>query len=388
MEWKKRPYLIWPLILLAIAFCLDKVVLIPSVREIVLPWDKFEPMIYESRFDLLKKLKSDLPELEEQGRRPGLILGSSRSAEFAPEVIGRYLPGTEAYNFSTPLGSPLFHYYMLDQALQEGIRPAYVLLELDPLLLSDKSMAYTLSYSLDSDFVLSHLDLDRERPFYVYDVKDAGLSFDEAEVFFLKRAFALYRFPVDLTEIKENLEEVTYIEGNQVISRPKYDFRNEMRKLTETAIREKNGGIPNPLFFQVDAARMEEDARAIMELHFSNPQPAQTQVQFLKKILERLREEEIPLLIYWPIVSPSLQSMLEDATIQGPDGKEKLLAFHRRGLDQIIEEERRKGARIVVAGPEVWSDLECRAFVDATHLSGACFDELSRLIFSPVEKIL
>ena len=388
MEWKKRPFLVWPLILIAIAFCLDKVILLPSVREIVIPWDKIEPLIYESRVDLLEELKQDLPELKKKGLRPGIILGSSRSAEFSNEVIAKYIPGTESYNFSTPMGSPLFHYYYLDRILESGIRPAYVMLELDPLLLSDKSMHYTLAYSLDAGFVLQHLDLDRDDPFFVYDTKDAGLSFDEAEIFFLKRAFAMYRFPVDISEIRENLDEVTYIEKGQVIVRPKYDFREEMRKLTLTAIKEKNGGIPNPIFFQIDAARMEEDAQSVFDLHFSNPKPALTQVQFFKLALKRLREEKIPVMVYWPIVSPALQKKLDKLEIEGPDGEEGLLGFHRRGMKQVIAKQVEQGGEIYLAGPEMWAPLKCRAFVDSTHISGACFDELSSLIFEPLAKMV
>ncbi|MCB1139456.1 MAG: DUF1574 family protein, partial [Leptospiraceae bacterium] len=166
--------------------------------------------------------------------------------------------------------------------------------------------------------------------------------------------------------------------------RPKYDFRNEMRKLTRQAIEEKNGGIPNPLFFQVDQARMEEDARAVMNLHFSSPQPALTQIQFFKLALSRLQKEGIPVLIYWPIVSPSLQTLLDYEMIEGPDGFEALLDFHRRGIRQSIEAERKKGASIVFAGPDDWGSLQCRAFVDSTHLSGACFDELTKLVFGPI----
>ena len=388
MEWKKRPYLFWPLLLLALAFALDKIILLEPVRERVIPWDKIEPLIYESRIDLLEELKADLPEMQEKGLRPGLILGSSRSAEFSNEVIQKYVPGTENYNFSTPMGSPLFHYYFLDKILDEGIRPAYVLLELDPLLLSDKSMHYTLAYSLDSGFVLNHLDLDRDKPFFAYDTEDAGLSFDEAEVFFLKRAFAMYRFPVEIAEIKENLEEVTYIDKGMVIVRPKNDIRNEMRRLTITAIKEKNGGIPNPIFFQIDAARMEEDAQSVFDLHFSNPQPALTQIQFFKLTLERLRKENIPALVYWPIVSPALQKKLEKQMIKGPDGKEPMLAFHMRGMKQVIQNQKEQGGQIYLAGPEMWEPLKCRAFVDSTHISGACFDELSELIFAPLTEMV
>ena len=386
MDWKKHSYLIWPLVLMLAAFCIDKVILIPSVREIVIPWDKIEPLIYESRRDLLQKLVNDQPALQKKGLRPGIILGSSRSAEFANEVIETYLPGTENYNFSTPMGSPLFHYYYLDLILKAGVHPAYVLLEVDPLLLSDKSLTYTLAYSLDSSFVLDHLDLDRKKPFFAYDTKAAGLSFDEAEVFFLKRAFALYRFPVNLEEIKENLEEVTYIEGSQVITERKMAFRKRMKDLTEKAIEQKNGGIPNPLFFQVDPARMEQDANSVMALHFSNPSPALTQIQFFKRTLERLRKAGIPTVVYWPIVSPVLTKKLNKATLPTPDGDQNLMEYHRRGIQQAIDEQNKKGGRIYLAGPDLWAPLKCRAFVDSTHLSGACFDELISLILGPMQK--
>ena len=199
----------------------------------------------------------------------------------------------------------------------------------------------------------------------------------------------MYRFPVDISEIRENLDEVTYIDKGQVIVRPKYDFREEMRKLTLTAIKEKNGGIPNPIFFQIDAARMEEDAQSVFDLHFSNEKPALTQVQFFKLALKRLREENIPVMVYWPIVSPALQKKLDKLKIKGPDGKkEPLLGFHRRGMDQVIANQVKKGGRIYMAGPDMWAPLECRAFVDSTHISGACFDELSSLIFQPLAEMV
>ncbi|MBE7440671.1 MAG: DUF1574 family protein [Spirochaetales bacterium] len=354
MDFKNKPYLFLPLLSFALIFSLDKLLLCPAVQERTVLWKKIEPPFYASREDLAAQLATET-------ESAGLILGSSRAGEFSSDWIARHSPVKRTYNFSAPLTCPAYHYYWLDRILKGGHRPAFVILEADLLLFSEGAMDYALNYSFDPLFVLRHTDV-LERQGAGFALQGRGFTFDEAETFFLKYFFALYRFPLDAKALRENGQEIFLPDGTYRSGR---ELRGELNRLIERVNREKLGGIPNPLQFNVPEDAMAEDARRLADRHLSRP-PSPTQILFFKRIVEALRQEKIPLVVYWPLVSEPLDRLQRQAR---PDFQNE--------LKQYLTSLQTNDWQPAFLDPNPDPRIRCRSFVDSSHLSGKCFDEIT-----------
>ncbi len=377
MQLFKQRYLAAPLLILGVAFLFDKIFALPSVQRYTVIWKKVEPPFYKSRYDLFRQLQERYPDYRSQRKRLGLILGTSRSAEFSPGTIARALPDSVTYNFSAPFACPSFHYYWLKRILDAGLELSFVMVEADPVVFSPRSINYSLAYSYDTSFVLSHTDLGRTMPRQAWEAEGRGFSFDEAETYLLKNLFALYRYPLNFSTISENRKEITLPDPDKgFVTFRGMDFREKMLETVRQANRENLGGIPNPLHFTVPEERMEQDAReSFQHLQFDEFEPEVTQIIFFKKLVRELARRNIPLVLYWPVSTPPFYRILEEhdvnSTIRGP-------------MTEFLEKTRSKypGARISLMRLQNDPRLTCRAFIDSYHLSGSCYDQLTRLLFS------
>lgn len=351
-----------PLLLFAALFAFDKIFYLKPVRDRVLLYKKVEPDMYDSRRDLLKQLIADYPENRQQGRKLGIILGSSRSAAFDTRSIEKVLPGTVTYNFSVPMGGIAHAYYYAYLLHKNDIRPSFIMLEADIVNFSQPSLSFALSYDFDPLFVLEHTNF-----FDPDDPETGGFRPDEADTFFLKYLFALYRYPLDPKNIIENYKIMPGTNQRQL------EFRKQHQKMLVLANRKNLGGIPNPLEIEATEEDLEKDARMVRDRVLGNS-ISQTQLLLFKRLLALARKEKIPLLVYRPVVSYPFAKILENMDA----------SFQERVIRSSVE----KTEGVFYVDPEAERPLRCRAFVDALHLSGVCYPELTDRLFKPMRSVL
>jgi len=362
MDLLRHRILLLPLFLFAILFALDKIFYIGAVRDRVLLYKKVEPDMYDSRRDLLDQLIAEHPKHINEGRRIGVILGSSRSAEFDTQEIQKILPDTATYNFSVPMGGIAHAYYYADLLKKSGIRPAFMMVEADLVNFSTPSLSFALQYDFDPLFVLEHTDfLNPDDP------ESGGFRPDEADTFFLKYLFALYRYPLDPKNIIENYRTVGDTGLRQI------EFRWQHKKLIELSNREHLGGIPNPLKIEADEEALSRDALMVRDRVLGDGRPSPTQLLLFKKLLAHAKREGIPLLVYKPVVSHAFEKIVQET-----DG-----SFQRASVQALTDTD-----TFLYSDPESERPLQCRAFVDALHLSGVCYTELTGRVFAPLRPIL
>lgn len=362
MDLLRHRILLLPLLLLALLFALDKIFYIGAVRDRVLLYKKVEPDMYDSRRDLLDQLIAEHPKHINEGRRIGVILGSSRSAEFDTLEIEKVLPGTATYNFSVPMGGIAHAYYYADLLKKNGIKPAFMMLEADLVNFGNPSLAFALQYDFDPRFVLEHTDfLNPDDPV------SGGFRPDEADTFFLKYLFALYRYPLDPKNIIENYRTV----GDTGLRH--LEFRWQHKKLIELSNREHLGGIPNPLKIEADEEALSRDAMLVRDRVLGDGRPSATQLLLFKKLLAHAKREGIPLLVYKPVVSHAFEKIVQET-----DG-----SFQNTVVQALASTD-----TFLYSDPESEKPLRCRAFVDALHLSGICYEELTGRVFAPLLPVL
>ena len=360
--------LLVPLALFAVVFALDKVFLLPIVRENFVSWKKIEPPFYEARRDLYDLYKRSYQADKARGKKIGAIFGTSRSAEFNTDGIDQILHDSRTYNFGAPFACPSFFYYWYSQMKADGILPDYVILETDPLLFNERAIDYSLSYSYDSSFVIKHLELGRARGGDPWSARP-GFSFDEGETFFLKRLFALYRYPPDLGVYKDNNQDLPLPlpDGTIRIWKGK-EFRAELLKWMGSINELKLGGIPNMLSIQLPPEKLKGDAANMAAIHLTGYSPSRTQIAFYRLLTKSLAEKKIQTIVYWPVVSDAFQEKIDDARL--PD------FVQRARVEQEIKKVDPAGIIQLIYPAE----LKCRTFVDSVHLSGSCFPELEKIL--------
>ncbi len=371
MEILKNKYLLVPLLIFTIVFAADKIFRLPVVLEYTVFWQKVEPDFYESRNWLFDQLRQEYPDRTASGQKLGVIFGTSRAGEFSTDYFARKIPGSYTYNFSAPLACPAFHYYFLSRMLDAGIRPDFVLIEADPVLFSSGAVDYSLSYSYDPVFVFRNTDYNRTAPANIWDAEGRGFSFDEAETYFLKQTFALYKFPLDINNVSENMRTITLPHPTEGLKTYQVsEFKKSVLNSIRSANKSNLGGIPNLIYFTVPPQMMEQDAENLANRHLAGFTPSQTQIQFFKKLIRALSYNNIRTIVYWPVVSEPLRRRME---------KLRLMETFQKPLEQYLASEAKANPefRAQFSDPYLDPALKCRQFQDATHLSGACFFELT-----------
>lgn len=368
MTWIRNKFLLYPLLAFLGVFALDKLFFLDAVREHTVHWQKVEPVFYASREHLFEQLKSRVPEYRAQGERLGLIFGSSRSAEFSNEDLQSLIPNSQTYNFSAPFSCPVFHYYWLERTLNAGIQPDFIILEIDPILLADNSLEYTLQYALDVEFVAQNTDLFRNRVRDPWNYEGKGFSYDQAETYFANAFFGLRRFPFRVRAIIDNNKDINLLAWNTA-----REYRNYVIKMVEKANESKLGGIPNLLLVQKTPLEMIADAETNAQRYFPDYQPSPTQIVFFKKILRAAAERDIPVVVYWPVSTDIYAEKMREYKLD-----ERVFDPMTDVVANIAAEH--DGAWLRVVDPMSDPRFQCRAFIDSYHLSGACFPKLSELI--------
>ncbi|TGN08395.1 DUF1574 domain-containing protein [Leptospira ilyithenensis] len=372
MSWKKQPFLFYPLLVCLILFGIDKFFFFPVVVENTHSWKKIERSFYELKEDLYQVL------LEENKKDPtkkiGLIFGSSRSGEFDSDQIKKFVPNTNSFNFAAPLGPPSFQYYWLQRMLEEKLPISYVMVEIDPILFTRSSIDYSLNGSYDMGFVMEHLDFYRSKSADPWKTDADGFSVDEVETYFLKKLFALYKYPLDPSAIKANNKEIEvgFIPVAGLGITGKEHKRGYLDKI-KLANRIKFGALPNEIKFANADFFLEKDAENIYNQYLKNYQLASTQIYFFKKIVQIMEGKNIPIVFYYPVVAEPLRRRMEESGIWKD--------FHRETFSIIRTLDSKPNSPYFIIDPVSDNRWTCKDFVDSLHLSGACFSNLLPILF-------
>ncbi len=362
-------YLIF--IFCAFLFFLDKIFALEFVKAYTIPWKKIEIFFYESRDDLLSVYRENLAIHKNEGLSRVVILGTSRSGEFSAHDLQKQLPGFVFYNFSAPLAGPAFHYYWLLKVLETDPNLSLIILEADPILFSKTSLTYTLSYSLDFFFVLENSYFFPKRFIDVWSEENTiGFSWDEVEQWISKRVFYSYRYPPDWNAIIENSRKTVAVLNGKPIFVLGKDYKRLFQEMIYTANQKEYGAIPNQIFHQADEDFLKKDAQNMASIHLGHSfVPSSTQIAFFKKILTLARKKNIDLVVYWPIASDPFYRELDSRG---------LVREYKERIHTELEKqfEQNPSWKAILWDPNHDRKMDCRAFVDSVHLSGACYRKL------------
>lgn len=274
-----------------------------------------------------------------------MVLGTSRMLYFDYPRFDRNFPEWEMFNFSAPVTMPAYYLYVLERALERGVKPDYILLEADPFQFNESSDAFArsnLGYTFDFKFILQHFNL---------------FTRDEVSLWIGRNLFAGFKYPPDPGNIYSRLRN------------PQSAFMAAIPLLDRYQRLNRGAGkniIPLDQWFERDFATLGHSAERSLRWLYSGYKISERQFEFLDETARLAREHGIPVVMIRPQVSrPLARRMAQDETLQ------PALAEYERRIQEIAT---RRGAKYIDLGRN--PDYYCNSYVDASHMATDCYQPM------------
>jgi hypothetical protein len=331
-----------PVILAITIFIVDKLSGLKSIRRFT--ETRIESSFYNEKENLLKQLKR-YNEIKSKENKLLVLFGTSHMGEFSHAYMAKKIPELTTYNFSAPMAPPSYLYYNLITIQRENIPIDYAILEIIPETFRDEANEYALKYSYDWRFMRENW-------------KD--FSRDDIETFSRANLFSVMRYPIRLdtafTRIKSGSASQLEI----------------LQSLVKLANVQNNGGIPNPIIYEVPESFFEKEAKKFYDASYYNYKESPTQLKFLYKFIENCKQNNIKLILYKPTVSKELQTLLDASP------------FYQKWMEDKSKLAKENNLPFLDVSQKSES-IKCKKFVDVHHLSGGCYPEVMDIVIDAIK---
>ncbi|TGM06638.1 DUF1574 domain-containing protein [Leptospira jelokensis] len=338
----KARFLFYPVFLLVFLFCVDSIFRIPYV-QIITKID-LTAVNYKAKADFLDSLiqkKSGIG--EGKTKKIMLILGSSRLLYFDHDELVSFYPEWEIYNLSSAVTTPAYYDYQLTKLLDAGIKPDLVIMETDPNQFNQNSVfkSSNLTYSFDLGYVFSNIQL---------------FGKDYVSFYLGRKLFAVGTYKPYLDQMWKNYKN------------PYLTNAFEMHKATYDYILLHNGNGLSPIdnYMEKNSNSLLQTSHRTLDWLFASYQRSGMQFGFYEKILSRLNQEGIKVVVVWPLSSPDFESLME---------KESLVGFWEKEVNEITSKYNYSILKL-----KNDPSYSCNAFADGGHVAKDCYRGLMRSI--------
>lgn len=356
--------ILYPFGLFLFVFILDKIILIPAIRDLGCP----EPTPMEN---ILKSLSHDGKTGGEKNAVPEVVfLGSSRSDLFKhlhPGVIGPdpwTAPPVKArllrYHYNTHAvvrASELFvQYALLTSILESGRRPGLVVLEISPAMFNGNSpfgmKTYLSKQIYETSLLIEILPVlnGENRNEVLYRLLFTGYG---------------YRFRPEraLSNLLRRNEETDGSDFALLLLRA----RPHIAPLPAGFLDFEIGKIPPEPYLKrfIGYTKSQSEKGILRDYRFD---PAELGV--LKLLLKKANKAGVPLVVWRPVIHPLLKAKVDQTSYP----------FHKSEIVKTIADE-----NIPYFNAEEYP-LHCRRFKDSSHYSGRCAPYLMNLILDTARK--
>ncbi|MEQ9363314.1 MAG: DUF1574 family protein [Leptospirales bacterium] len=404
----RAKYLLLPIAFLFALFLLDKLFLIPEVRD-----NFIQPggaIYYRQRAEQLQTVRAEIPKLREADFKVGAVFGDSRSfsignlsAATAKTLLGYSTEAWRLINFASPQALPAYHAYLAEKLFTRlpEERPGYVLIGLSPDAFNRNAFIFSdpvLKFGVDSAWIDRNRTHIPERNLQDYESTRryalVGLNFSLKEL--LIRTMGEFQSPISLpvgeqlammgmvsgmatgdqgdvpASIRETLANARGYLGAMAEAK-KHDLtlyryaESPQRELLHLA-----GGAQYLWFGAASEEKLREETDLLVSLYFRNFVISEEQFHFFRETLRFARRGGARVIVFWPKVNPYLrQEYAREPRIQ---------AIWRR-VESIAREE--AAIALDLNRPGL---VPCDAFYDASHMSVSCFPAVTGLLLERLSR--
>lgn len=382
----RAKFLLLPLAFLFTLFLLDKVFLIPEIRDnFVQPGGA---IYYRQRQEQLQTVRAQIPELRKAGFKVGAVFGDSRSfsvgnlsAATAKTIHGYATEDWRLYNFASPQALPAYHAYLAEKLFTRlpEERPGYLLIGLSPDAFNRNAFIFSdpvLKFGVDASWIernRTHIprrnleDYESTRRFAL-----VGLNFSLKGLF--KRVMGEFREPITLPMGEQlammgmvaNFDNAGGYLGAMAEAR-KHDLT--MYRFAHSPQRDLLNLAQGSQYLWFGAASkdtLRAETDQLVSLYFRNFVVSEEQFHFFRETLRFARRGGARVLVFWPKVNPFLrEEYAREPRIQAIWRRVESIAAAEGALALDLNQDGLVG---------------CDAFYDASHMSVSCFPAVTGLL--------
>lgn len=394
MYYLRAPYLLTPILALAIFLALDKIFLLPEVRD-----NFIQPggmMYYRQRAEQIGRMRAELPTLA-AGLQTAAVFGDSRSFALgqlmARSTYARARVKSEwrIYNFAGPQAVPTYHAYLAEKLFSGIERPDYLILGLSPDgfnrnagILGDP----VLKFGVDADFIERHRSLIPAKDYATYlDSRRfalMGLNFSVKALYRRIRGELQGAAPpptlAEQLQVQAMMKDWEIAPGEadafaEAMLRPQRDsFADYSLAASPERLRlDAALGAQYQWAGAVDDASLKRETERLVDFYLKGFSPSQEQFFYLQKTLDRAALSGARIVVFWPRVNPHLRAAYER--------EPRIRAVWRRIVEMT---EARGGAAIDLNEP---GRMACDNYYDASHMSYTCFPEVAAVLLAAAEAL-
>lgn len=354
---KTRTYLLYPFLIFAAAFVLDKLPFVLGLQDYFV--NTFSYINYDHKVDLKAELREYLSRPER--KKVAVMFGNSRTMSFNNQYIDDRHPDWLLYNFSVPGGTPDFFLRYMEEFQADGIHPDYVVFAVTPQAMNAAAatqMDEVMLNGLSPSFVARHAD---------------RFSLDDIGNFAAKKMFWTYQYRVSLRGIFRRLRDDRKLAKQ---------FR-QFADWTRANLAKERGSV----FFTVggeppkDYDGIVKQSEDIWRGFYKPFDLSEDQLYFTERSLAIAREMNVPAALLWARVSPTLRER-----IAAPLPADQIIGADRDGLSvrdvwlpEIVKLSEQYDAPLL--DMNYGDGFQCDRYYDASHLAGDCFGAFADYLF-------
>ncbi|MBR33248.1 MAG: hypothetical protein CMN77_18255 [Spirochaetaceae bacterium] len=356
---------------LAFLFLLDKVFLIPEVRDAFMQPGGM--VYYRHRIHQLDKYL-DRKE-DEKNRRTVVVLGDSRSFGIGTsmaELAGK--KDVKIWNFSGPQAVPAYHLFLLERLLQSDRKPDAIILGLSPDALGRNAGIFAspvLNYGVDSEFIETyHTQIpDRDLDTYANSRRFAVVGMQ----FSIRTLIRRIRGSLSSNDRLEKLQPFLHSQNLSDAEKAKYYALAQassenlsiynFHSSPQIDVLDQLGGAQYAWYGVMQPEDLKRETDTMVSLYLEAFTVSEEQMFYLERSMKLIQEAGIPAVVFWPRVNPYLREVYE---------KEPKISMLWTRVTRMAD---RYGlATVDLNRPEA---SNCQHYYDASHLSIDCYPAIT-----------
>lgn len=385
MEYLRSPYLLRPLLAFLVLLAVDKLFLLPEVRDCFLQPGGM--VFYRQRLRQIDRLQKEISVANAPAT--AVVFGDSRSFAISNWMLygdsAQEASSLQIYNFAGPQANPAYHHFLAEKIFQGHLRPGIVWIGLSPDALNRNGFVFgdpVLKFGVDGAFV---------RDF------ESQIPATDLEVYRDSRRFAFAGMNVSLRTVLRRIRGDLFAERSEAASAADLQaatilnqwrippeqraafvdavFRRQTDSLRDYCYQSNREvvrldaahGAQFNWFGGANDAELRAESERLKELYLKRYLISQEQFFFLERMLERLQRARARVVLFWPPVNPHLREAYR---------QEESIAAAWRRIEQLAS--RFNAVAVDLNEP---GQIRCNQYYDASHMSNSCFPEITaRLI--------
>jgi len=383
MDLITKRFLILPAVFIAVLFVLDKIFLLPEVRDhFIQPGGM---MYYRQRarqVDLYNEFAKNPP----PGTKLAVVFGDSRSFAIG-NIVSSYIGKKDwtIFNFAGPQAVPAYHDHLSEKIFESGNPPGYMMLGLSPDAFNRNSglmASPVMNFGVDQEYILKNRTMIPSRDFDTYTESRrfalVGMQFSLktliARISGSLRGGESAGLPLEFAPVMQdpNFSDraksifLDMARGN-IPTLADYD----LDRAPERRILDAGGGAQYYWFGAKTDEDLRRDTDRIVAIYLKSFIVSEEQIYFYTRLMARSKKAGVRSIVFWPRVNPYLRKVYDS---------EPRIHYLWLRLEKIALE---SGA-IAVDLNHV-DETACNQYYDASHLSFSCFPSITKYLINRLE---